>query len=263
MRMDLLTYADKHSGSSQPSYVQVKMMAHSIQYLPRRRVALCFALCLAMFLGSCSSPTQPLSEQDILEIMANIPETPSPPRTGENEENDAWIITSQSCEWAGSFHTGYQQQMNKLATTGDYEFSRRNEEYCWLYVFAGTKYELSVTKGDTLHYTISCSISHPSGELHDYFFRGWYVRSGRAGRIAWFHSDELLWSYEWWQEGQDQIHRCSLFHPQSSTEIYVIRAYQDGSGRLDIYSLDPIWGEGWSYAIWDPWGHGSSSLGNW
>ena len=121
---------------------------------------------------------------------------------------------------------------------------------------------LSVTEQDRLIYTLEIL----SGETEGYSYKGWCSKTGHSGSIEWLHPSHSIWSYDWRQEGKYQVHRRELLpRPNSGpyVDIIEIRGHVIGSGSL-LKTTQRAFSElSYFEALWDQYGHGTSTIGDW
>ena len=70
-------------------------------------------LALLLVTASCSNPIKPLSEEQVLAVLAVIPDIPTPPATDGNQDSLGWQMTDQWCRWAAYYLGSYQQNIEE------------------------------------------------------------------------------------------------------------------------------------------------------
>ena len=123
--------------------------------------------CLQVF--SCSKPTKPLSPDEILEALLDLPPYPSPPLTDENASNESYQIVVQTCESPEVVLWGYRSWIQ--AFIGQ-EIEANSIEGGWRWVLNGwgMVITLTVVQSDTLIFQMD---RNNSGE--HFITNGWVI----------------------------------------------------------------------------------------
>lgn len=217
------------------------------------RLSNTLSVLLLLAISACSSPTRPLTNEAILELLAQIPPIPSPPATTSNQDSTGWQITTMLSGQAASLLRGYLQIYEILSDSPESSFSKHGDEYVWRFTaFVVEEYELSVIAGDRLAFTIRIL----DEDYLEYWYSGWISRSGKAGRVSWNRNGDPIWSNDWWQEGKTQIHRHEMYTQQGEDSIEV-GGRADGSGHLRSVTESAWTAPNVFEATWDAFGHGT------
>ncbi len=186
--------------------------------------------------NGCSKPTKPLSADEILEALLDLPPYPSPPMTEENVSNESYQLVAQGCTGPNLVLLGYKSKIQRLISK---EIEAINIEGDWQWISSeyGTTITLTVVLKDTLTFVMD--------DEHDgkhYVTVGWILPKGRAAEII------TATEYVKWNRDDNDL-SCTAKIVQSIMKSFIASS---GEGWLKAGSF---------YAEWDAHGHGYYTTG--
>jgi len=219
-------------------------------------------ICRGHFLGltilictsliACSKPTKPLSPNEIVEALLDLPPYPSPPLTEENASNESYQAVVRECNVADYLLLGYRSKMNRFLVN-EVEAVHIEGSWQWIFHEYGLTLTLTVVPKDTLSFIIN---DEHDGRL--FVTEGWIVPNDYAAEII------TEWEHVRWNK---DANGCWLTVGSMPNPL---RSFISSSGQgwlawegYDFSHLSEIYFR----AVWDGYGHGyyesSWGSGNW
>jgi hypothetical protein len=203
---------------------------------------------------ACSKPTQPLSPNEIVEVLLDIPPYPSPPLTEDNASNESFLVVVNQCNGADYSLLGYKSRMQRLLVN-KVEAVNIEGNWQWILNEYGSITTLTVVPKDTLSFVLD--VEHYG---RHFITVGWIVPNGRAAEII-VEGGPLQEEYLSWNwVANDLWFSCGIRRNP-------VRSFMSSTGQGWL-AWDGWYGqmtltEHYFYAAWNSYGHGYYESSQW
>ena len=200
-----------------------------------------FTGCLT--LSSCSKPTKQLSPDEILELLMDRPEVPSPPATAANVTTTGFQLTYDYSQFLDGYASEFdfwildviEKEIVPTKSGNTIEWEISTSFGIWV---------LSVIRADTIEYRLD----RVSGEgVGSWYFRGWVYRSNNTARFQW--TDDYI---EWLVDSFGRTVKANIHSTQ-----FTVNDTTNGGGYLSVNNIPLAIME--FEASWDTEGNGTYS----
>jgi hypothetical protein len=206
-------------------------------------LSICLILHSCLSLSSCSKPTKQLSPDEILVLLMDRPEVPSPPAMAANDTATGFLLTNEYSQFLDSYASSLDNWISDVIEE-EIVPTKSGNTFEWEIIKPYGVWNLTVIRADTIEYRLD----QVSGEgVGSWYFRGWVYRSNNTARFQW--TDDYI---EWLKDSFGRTVKAYIF-----SRRYTVNDTTNGGGYLSVNNI-PLQIMVFE-ASWDTEGHGTYS----